>query len=157
MGVGPVRYAGCMSQQVGDSDAALGGDDVDTAGRGLHGHAGLRERGNKIAHRFVDGELAFFHQGQYGSARERFGLRRDPEDGVRSHLTPCFLVGPTEGAFVCRLPVLEHESDDPGDAVIVDVFLKDTVNALETRRGYGEIGFRRRLPMGAKRQGQKYK
>ena len=104
------------------------------AGGGLHGYAGLGERRNKIAHRFVDGELAFFHQGQHGRARERFGLRRDTEDGVRGHLAPGFLVSPTEGAFVCRLAVLEHESDDPGDAVIVDVFLQDTIDALETWR-----------------------
>jgi hypothetical protein len=80
-----------VGQQVGDGDAALGGNDVDTGG-GLHGYAGLGERRNKIAHRFGDAEFAFFHQCQHGRARERFGLRRDPEDGIRGHLAPCFLV-----------------------------------------------------------------
>src|SRR5262249_9070800 len=91
-----------------------------------------------------DADFALLDQREDGGAGDRFGLRGDAEDRVRSHLAAGFLVAPAYGALVHGLSVAQNESDGAGDLALVYVFPKDGVQTLEAFGGESPVGGEKR-------------
>ncbi len=113
-----------MRQQIANGDRALR-----RHGRPAGRDRRLRELRNHTADRVGDRELAFLDERQDGGTGDGFRLRGDSEDGVRGHPPPGFLVAPPDGPLVHRLTVAQHEGDDAGDAVVIDVSLQRAVDS----------------------------
>ena len=97
-----------MRQQIADRDRPPRRHDG-AARIGAHGHRRMLEIGNKTAHRIIERELPFLDERHERDTGERFGLRSDPEDCVRSHPAVGLAIGPSEGALIHGLSVFEHQ------------------------------------------------
>jgi hypothetical protein len=119
-----------VSEQIADRDLSLGGH-----------HLAVRHdrrssiRRNEPADRIAERDLSFLEQNHDCDARQRFGLRRDPEHRVGRHATSALLIGPAQRAFVHDLPVAQHEPHRARDPVTVHLLLQIRVDASEALGG----------------------
>ena len=87
-----------------------------------------------MAHRIAQRNLSFLDEHHYRRARDRLRLRRDAEDRVGRHPPSRFLVGPADRALVDWLAVTQHQHHRARDLVLVDIALKELVDAGEAIR-----------------------
>ena len=123
--------AGRVREQVGDRDRTARGHER-SADFPLHGHSRLGVRGDEPADGHARRKATLLHQREDSRARERLGLRGDPEDRIDPHGTVRFFVAPPQRPFVNRLAIPKYQGNDARDAVLIDVLLQHGIQACET-------------------------
>ncbi len=130
--IGAVGNAGRVGQQIANGDLTAGGHGGRLAVLAGDGDRGLGVRGDEAADRIVDTDLAFLDEREDADARDRLGLRGNPEDRVGRHPAIGFLVGPADCLLVNRFAVAQHQRRRAADPVFIDVLLEQRVDPLET-------------------------
>ena len=141
-----------MRQQISNRDWPLrrnGRDVVPVA----DGDRCLCVAGDETANRIVDPDLSFLDEDQNCGTRNRLGLRRDAEDGVRRHAAAGFLVVPAECTFVHCLAIAQHERNETRHFVFVNVPLEAPIDAIHAIGRQPSLGIRRHRRRGDPRAG----
>ena len=125
-----VRDAGRVREQVEDRDRAARRSERASA-VGAARHARVRETGDPTGDRIAERDATLLDEHQRSDARQRLGLRCDPEYRVGAHRAVRLAVGAADGAFVHDLPVPQNECDRTGDPRRVDALLERGVESGE--------------------------